>query len=57
MLREVIREIVHNFFPLVFDFLPTERAQERRALVLDRVGAEGVLIIEIGYLKLSIGFH
>lgn len=57
MLREVIREVVHDFLPLIFNFLPTKRAHEGRALVLDRLNAECVLTVDIGDLELPNGLH
>lgn len=57
MLREVISEIVHDFLPLIFDFLPTEAPHERGTLVLDRFNAESVVAVDVGDLKLSNGLH
>lgn len=57
LLREVISEVVENLLPLVLDFLPTVRAEERRTLILDGLRAERVLVIEIGELEFSDGFN
>lgn len=56
-LREMISEIVHDFLPLIFDFLSTECPQKWRALILDGFGAERILVVEISDLELSVRFH
>lgn len=54
LLGEVLNQIVHDFLPLELDFPPTESSRERRALVLDRLDAQRVLV-DVGDLKLADG--
>jgi hypothetical protein len=57
MLREVIREIVHDFFPLIFDFLSAEASHEGWTLVFYGLDAEGIVVVDVGDLEFSDGFH
>lgn len=57
MLREVISEIVHDFLPLILNFLPTECTQKGWTLVFNRLGYERILVIEISDLNFPVGFY
>lgn len=56
VLREVISEVVHDFLPLIFDFLSAEASHERWALIFDCLDAEGIVAIYVSDLKFSDGF-
>lgn len=56
LLGEVLYEIVHDFLPLVLDFLPTKSARERGTLVLHCLGAQRILV-DVGDLELTDGLH